>query len=283
MPRCRPSPSRVRRRQGLARPREGAMVLGLAALLLVFVVTLPFVAGRVALAVQFQVSRIFWMLDFIAVIYAVWALADAGRTRAGAAPRRPARGSRGVRLVCLAAARGGWVTWIEHPGRPVMQAALPHGRLAGRHGLVAATAGGDPRAGRPVPCMARGLQRARGRRTRRVPRGGQGRGDGDVLAPCRDARVGAQRAPWATSTPSRRRRRARWPIASASTCSSPSARSTCRSPTATRASRSTGCGPDLFLCRPRRWRVRERPTAPDRSCTATDRSRRASSSRGTRP
>jgi len=115
----------ARRRLGLTRPSEGAMVLGLAALPAIFLVTLPFVAARIALAVQFQVSRVFWMLDLTAVVYAVWALADAGRL----APAESARSRRAAAVACaligLAAVRGAWVTWVEHPGRPVVQAGLP--------------------------------------------------------------------------------------------------------------------------------------------------------------
>jgi hypothetical protein len=116
----------VRRRRGVTRPREGAMLLGLAALLLVFLATLPLVAGRVALAVQFQVSRVFWMFDVTATVYAVWALAEAGRLRAGASAHRRGAAVLACALLCIATARGAWVTWVEHPGRPVLQAGIPN-------------------------------------------------------------------------------------------------------------------------------------------------------------
>jgi hypothetical protein len=115
----------LRRSRGVTHPREPAMVLGLAALVGVFLVTLPLVAARLALAVQFQVSRVFWMLDLTAVIYAVWGVADA-RRRSAAGPagwRRAAAVA--VVLVCAAVARGAWVTWVEHPGRPVARITLP--------------------------------------------------------------------------------------------------------------------------------------------------------------
>jgi len=95
----------VRRRFGLARPREGAMILGLAALVAVFLITLPLVASRIALAVQFQVSRVFWMLDLAATVYAVWALADAGRRTPGAAARNRRAAAVACALIGLAAAR----------------------------------------------------------------------------------------------------------------------------------------------------------------------------------
>ena len=117
----------VRRRLGVAGPREGAMILGLGALAALFAATLPLVAARVALAVQFQVSRIFWMLDITATIYVVWALADAGRRMRGATARHRRAAAVACVLLSLAAGRGAWVMWVEHPGRPVVQAGLPPG------------------------------------------------------------------------------------------------------------------------------------------------------------
>jgi len=115
----------VRRSRGQAHPREGAMVLGLAALVVLFLATLPLVAQRLALAVQFQISRIFWMLDVTATMYAVWGLADArGPAYAVGAGSRRAAAVAAV-LVCFAVARGTWVTWGEHPGRPPVQVGLP--------------------------------------------------------------------------------------------------------------------------------------------------------------
>jgi hypothetical protein len=115
----------LRRARGQAHPREGAMVAGLMALAVVFAVTLPLVAQRTAIAVQFQISRVFWMLDVVATAYAVWAMADA-RLPAGTrapAPRRAAAVA--AIVVCFAVARGVWVTWVEHPGRAPVQWALP--------------------------------------------------------------------------------------------------------------------------------------------------------------
>ena len=42
-------------------------------------VALALNAARVALAIQLQTRRIFWMLDFMATVYAVWALAEGAR------------------------------------------------------------------------------------------------------------------------------------------------------------------------------------------------------------
>jgi hypothetical protein len=115
----------LRRSRGLDRPREGAVVLGLAALLGLFAATLPLVAMRVALAVQFQVSRVFWMFDLMGTIYAVWALADARWPAAARPASRRRAAAVAALIVCAAVARGAWVTWVEHPGRLLAKVALP--------------------------------------------------------------------------------------------------------------------------------------------------------------
>jgi hypothetical protein len=115
----------ARRRLGLTRPREHALVLGLGALAVIFVATLPLVAGRVALAVQFQVSRVFWMLDIASTVYAAWALADGARAATGGSTARRRALAVAVLIMLIASARGAWVMWVEHPGRPVVQTQLP--------------------------------------------------------------------------------------------------------------------------------------------------------------
>lgn len=114
----------LRRAWGQTRPGEASLVLGLAALLGIFVVTLPLVEARLAIVVQFQISRIFWMFDLMATVYAAWGLADARRPASRAGTSRRAAAVAAV-LVCFASARGAWVMWVEHPGRPPVQFGLP--------------------------------------------------------------------------------------------------------------------------------------------------------------
>ena len=104
-----------RRAAGVLAAREGALVAGCLSLVLVFAATLPLNAARVALAIQLQPARLFWMLDFLAVAYVVWAAAEG----AVASPRR-------ARIVALTIAflsvvRGGYIMFVEFPDRRVAQ------------------------------------------------------------------------------------------------------------------------------------------------------------------
>ena len=66
---------RHRRARGVATEEDSALVWGATALVAVFLVTLPAVAAHVAIAVQFQISRVFWLVDFLATIYVIGAIA----------------------------------------------------------------------------------------------------------------------------------------------------------------------------------------------------------------
>jgi hypothetical protein len=112
-----------RRAKGRLAGNEAAVVTGLAALLFVFAATLPATAGRVALAVQFQVSRIFWMFDLAGTLYVAGLVVDGMRGNGAALPRR----ARAIALclVVAAVARGAYVKWVEHPERPLARAGLP--------------------------------------------------------------------------------------------------------------------------------------------------------------
>jgi len=76
---------RTRRRLGVTAPGEGPLVAGFMALVAVFLVSVPLTAMRVALAVQMQATRVFWVLDFVTAAYLAWWLLDqparAPRTR----------------------------------------------------------------------------------------------------------------------------------------------------------------------------------------------------------
>ena len=106
---------RRRRAAGVLVPREGALVAGCLSLVVVFAATLPFNAARLALAVQLQPARIFWMLDFLAVVYAVW-------TAAGTSDRRARIVA--LAIVLLSTVRGTYIMLVEFPERRVAQISL---------------------------------------------------------------------------------------------------------------------------------------------------------------
>lgn len=113
-----------RRRSNVALPAERGLVAGALALLGLFLVSLPFVTARVALAVQLQVSRVFWLLDFVATVCVVWALSEAPWWRSPARRVRPAAVL--FALVTTASlCRGAWVTFVEHPNRPPFSVDVP--------------------------------------------------------------------------------------------------------------------------------------------------------------
>ena len=68
--------------RGDAVPGERALVNGLLILTAVFLVSVPFTAARIALAVQSQSTRVFWVLDVVAFAYLAWWLTtDVARSR----------------------------------------------------------------------------------------------------------------------------------------------------------------------------------------------------------
>jgi hypothetical protein len=109
---------RARARAGVTVPREAAVVAGAVALAGVFLLSLPFVAMRLALAVQLQVSRVFWMLDVLTTVYVIWWIAEAPA-------RRPfVRRAAFLVLAAAATARGVYVTYVEQD-RAIVRPDLP--------------------------------------------------------------------------------------------------------------------------------------------------------------
>ena len=108
----------LRRRRGVALHREAGLLAGGAALVAAFLVSWPLMAAGIALALQLQTSRVFWMLDFLAAIYLAWLFAEAPRVLA---VRRAAV------AVAIAAAvgRGVFVWGSEHAGNPIVRMEFP--------------------------------------------------------------------------------------------------------------------------------------------------------------
>ncbi len=104
---------RVRTTRGDATAIDRALVWGATALVGVFVATLPFVAAGIALPVQFQISRVFWLVEFVAVIYVIGVLADG--------PQRSLRVAAVVALLAVSAGRGLYIMLVERPERPLFE------------------------------------------------------------------------------------------------------------------------------------------------------------------
>jgi len=107
----------VRVRRGTATARDTGLVWGATALVALFLSTLPLVSAHVALAVQFQFSRVFWVVDFVAALYLL-AAAGESLTRAQAA-------TLAVVLLAASTTRGTYIMWSEHAERRLFQVSLP--------------------------------------------------------------------------------------------------------------------------------------------------------------
>lgn len=106
---------RARRRQLAA--EDAALVWGATALVALFLFTLPMVAAGVALPVQFQISRVFWLIDFLATVYAIGVIVDRPDRRISAIVIALA-------LVAVAAGRGSYVMLVERPERALFEARI---------------------------------------------------------------------------------------------------------------------------------------------------------------
>jgi hypothetical protein len=106
----------VRTRRALASQRELGLVAGALALVCLFLVSSAFMRAWVALALQLQTSRVFWMLDLFATIYLAW-LVDLASVRT--------RQALVAAVIAIAAARGVYVMRVEHHGAPIAAIQLP--------------------------------------------------------------------------------------------------------------------------------------------------------------
>jgi len=107
-----------RRRRGVALPREIGLLAGAGALVCVFLISWPLMLAGVALALQLQTSRVFWMADLLAAIYIAWLF--------GEAPRAPAvRRAIVAAAIAIAIGRGVFVWRAEHAGNPIVRLTFP--------------------------------------------------------------------------------------------------------------------------------------------------------------
>jgi hypothetical protein len=110
---------RRRASAGLVAPRETGLVAGCLALVAIFLAAVALNSLHIALAVQLQPARAFWILDFLAVVYIVWALAE-GSAGSGRPPRLAA-----AAVVLVAALRGVYIMEVEFPDRPLFEPSVP--------------------------------------------------------------------------------------------------------------------------------------------------------------
>jgi hypothetical protein len=101
----------ARQRTRSARPPERGLRAGAIVLFALFALTLPLVQMGLALAVQLQISRVFWLLELLALVPALWWLIDRPWWR-GADGRRLAKLATSA-LVAFALARGAYATFVE--------------------------------------------------------------------------------------------------------------------------------------------------------------------------
>jgi hypothetical protein len=138
---------RARLSRGAGVARERGLLAGAVALLSLFVLTLPLVAAGSALVVQLQISRVFWILELLAVTVVVAAVLDRPDASPAASRGRPWREAIAAGLILVAVARGGWIALVEHADRPLVSVTLPdedwtrvlawaHTQHAGAHWLA---------------------------------------------------------------------------------------------------------------------------------------------------
>jgi hypothetical protein len=104
---------------GILAPGERGLVWGCLALVGVFAVALPLNAARLALVIQLQIPRVFWMLDFLGIAYLIWLIAE---------DIKPSR--RRAAIVCLVIAlasltRSAYIKFLKFPDRPIAEIGVP--------------------------------------------------------------------------------------------------------------------------------------------------------------
>lgn len=112
-----------RRRHSLLRPGEMGLAAGALSLVVLFFASFPLLLMHSAIVVQLQLSRLFWMTDLLASVYAAWIAVELVRSP------QPVSVWRGrivfAVLLIIVGLRGRFVLWHDHPDRPLFQIDLP--------------------------------------------------------------------------------------------------------------------------------------------------------------
>ena len=114
---------RARARAHLTVRGEAPLVGGAMALAIIFFAWLPLSAWHVAIAVQMQVTRVFWMIDCLGTVYLVWIIAEG--TAMGTALKKRAAIVATV-IVLLSAARGLYSCFTQFPDRRIVALDVQH-------------------------------------------------------------------------------------------------------------------------------------------------------------
>jgi hypothetical protein len=111
-----------RKTLGVAVPGEWDLVVGLWVLVGIFLVSVPLTIWHLALAVQLQITRVFWILDFVTSAYLGWWIADDVLR-----DRRRARQIAVLVFAALAIGRGAYLAFFQG-GRQLVTLSLPRSR-----------------------------------------------------------------------------------------------------------------------------------------------------------
>ena len=86
---------------------------------------MPLAHAGVALVIQLQFSRIFWLLDILAIAYVTWLLVESPIGQRAIPKKTRVRYAVVVLFFALTLARGSYVTYIEQVDRPLIEIDLP--------------------------------------------------------------------------------------------------------------------------------------------------------------
>jgi hypothetical protein len=110
----------TRARRDAATPEDRALVWGASALVVLFLITLPVVTIGWAVAVQLQISRVFWLVDLLTTIYLIGVISDAGL---GFTVRRAKLVA--AALLAVSVGRGTYILVVQRPDRILFETSLP--------------------------------------------------------------------------------------------------------------------------------------------------------------
>ena len=114
-----------RRSLGLTTGREDGLVAGCLGLLVLFLLSVPFASVGIALVVQLQLGRIFWLLDVVAIAYAVWFVVERPGPTAAAPARLHLRRLAVAVIVLASLVRGSYVMLVERSDHALVEIDLP--------------------------------------------------------------------------------------------------------------------------------------------------------------